>query len=410
MGCGSSIATEINHDYKKECLIKGENPSLISESIIDKLCNSIARIEFKLNNQLKISTGFFIKLNIKKKQYKFIQTCEHSITQDNIDSKIIIDIYYGKVENETKFIIELDKNKRYIKAYKLLDTTLIEIIDKDNIPEDKFLLPDLNYINGFSQYKNQQVFTAGYPNVSIHKKEKHLSSGIIKRNGKKQFQHTCDTREGSSGSPLLNINNQVIGMHFGCDKKEENNFGTFIGAIIDQLNCNDEEHEDSKEEKTTNKKIEEEKHSNKKIEQKGNNKYKKDIEEYDKNFKGFMKNYKKNTPLMNQLDSKTLSLMSDPIYIDHIKSIYSNPKLLEILSKFPQNKEIFENKFSNLIQKNPEIIENNISPQVVNYLSEVLNESKDNKYIKKNKNLNEDNDSIDGNIINSSNNINDDNN
>ena len=249
-------------------------------------------------------------------------------------------------------------------------------------------------MNGFTQYKNQPVFTAGYPNVPIHKKEKHLSPGIIKKTGKKQFQHTCDTREGSSGSPLLNINNQVVGMHFGCDKKQENNFGTFIGAIIDQLNCNDEDHEDSKEEEKkivlTNKKFGEEKHNNKKNEQKINKKYKKDIEEFDNLFSGFMKNYQKNTPIANYLNGETLSLMNNPAYIDYIKYIYSKPDLLEIISKMPHNKKIFDDKFAKLIQKNPEIVDNNISPQAFNCLSDALKESTDNK------NINEHNDFIDG--------------
>ena len=40
------------------------NQALIPEAIINRLYDSIARIEFKINGQEKISTGFFIKLNV----------------------------------------------------------------------------------------------------------------------------------------------------------------------------------------------------------------------------------------------------------------------------------------------------------------------------------------------------------
>ena len=43
------------------------------------------------------------------------------------------------------------------------------------------------------------------------------------------------TKEGSSGSPLININHQVIGIHHGCNNKKTINYGLFVGAIIDKL-------------------------------------------------------------------------------------------------------------------------------------------------------------------------------
>ena len=37
-----------------------------------------------------------------------------------------------------------------IKCFEDLDVTLIEILKNDNIKEDKYLFPDLNYKNGLS--------------------------------------------------------------------------------------------------------------------------------------------------------------------------------------------------------------------------------------------------------------------
>ena len=67
--------------------------------------------------------------------------------------------------------------------------------------------------------------------------EKHFSSGMIKavKSDKGKFVHDCPTKAGLSGSPLLNINQQVIGIHFGWNDKETVNLGIFIAIIIDNL-------------------------------------------------------------------------------------------------------------------------------------------------------------------------------
>ena len=123
-----------------------------------------------LNNN--ISTGFFIKLKIKEKSFHFLFTCEHSIREKEIQSEIIIFLYFGKARKERLLKIRLDQKERFIKAYKDLDITIIQILPKDNISEDKFLLPDFNYINGASDYIDKQIYIGGYPKVIIHKKRK----------------------------------------------------------------------------------------------------------------------------------------------------------------------------------------------------------------------------------------------
>ena len=98
-------------------------------------------------------------------------------------------------------------------------------------------------MNGYDQYINTQIYTAGYPDVNIYKGDKHFSSGeLIKiRSDKKEiFLHNCDTREGSSGSPILNSDQKVIGIHIGCNNKKTTNVGIFIGFIIDKLNSIDD--------------------------------------------------------------------------------------------------------------------------------------------------------------------------
>ena len=104
-----------------------------------------------------------MKIKIKKKEMKCLITCEHVISQKDINDNIIINIYYGednkdsrqiKLDNEIRFMKVFDKDMTYIevkgnKKRFYEDVTLIEIIENDKISEDKYLDIDLNYKQGF---------------------------------------------------------------------------------------------------------------------------------------------------------------------------------------------------------------------------------------------------------------------
>ena len=206
----------------------------ISESASDQLYNTIVRIE-KGNSS---GTGFFMKVNILGKNKIFFFTCAHVISEDDINSKIAMDIYYGKKSEEKKISIKLDKKERFTLSFKGdKDVTVIEVLEKDKIPENKFLLPDLNYRHGYDIYKKGKFLLAGYPKDEIYQKERHISSGQIKSiYNIYEFSHSLDTRAGSSGSPIcLYPNIQVIGIHKGGSTEKTINYGTFIGKIIDEL-------------------------------------------------------------------------------------------------------------------------------------------------------------------------------
>ena len=208
--------------------------SFIPESCSDVLYNSIVRIEIK--EEKIIGTGFFLKI----KNMIYLITCSHIIFQAIIDRKEIINIYYGKKDEQIKKEIALDKSKRYIKIFKHpLDVTLIGIIESDNIPKGKFLYPDYNYKNGYHLYKPKFFCLAGYPNNGIIYGQRCLSSGKITKIDNFEFEHSLDTTFGSSGSPICLIeNNYVIAIHKSGNKSENINYGTFIGIIIDELEGN----------------------------------------------------------------------------------------------------------------------------------------------------------------------------
>ena len=51
----------------------------------------------------------------------------------------------------------------------------------------------------------------------------------------KKINHYCNTKDGSSGSPILSLNNfKVIGVHYG-GLNEKLNFGTFIKCAINEF-------------------------------------------------------------------------------------------------------------------------------------------------------------------------------
>ena len=55
----------------------------------------------------------------------------------------------------------------------------------------------------------------------------------------KQINHYCNTEDGSSGSPILSLDNfKVIGVHYGGSKNKNFtiNYGTFINYAIKELN------------------------------------------------------------------------------------------------------------------------------------------------------------------------------
>ena len=188
----------------------------IPEDISDKLYNSIVNI--KLKSGLN-ATGFFMKIKIKEKEMKCLFTCQHVISEDDINNKITINIYYGKKDNENYRQIKLDKNIRHMRVFNEEDVTLIEIIENDKISENKYLDVDLNYKHGYNKYKGRNFCSAGYP--KDYDGRRCISAGIIKETLDYKFSHTLFTNYGSSGSPICNENGDVIGIHTSGDKKKK---------------------------------------------------------------------------------------------------------------------------------------------------------------------------------------------
>ena len=68
-------------------------------------------------NNFIIGTGFFIKFRLKDKIRKFLITCNHIINESIVKEKMVIKLYYGKINKEKKLEFKLDRNQRYIKCF-----------------------------------------------------------------------------------------------------------------------------------------------------------------------------------------------------------------------------------------------------------------------------------------------------
>ena len=117
------------------------------------------------------------------------------------------------------------------------DITMIEIKETDDIYKDvEFLIYDLNCINTrYQLYKNIDVFSIEHPCG----KDASSASGTIINIYEYEFDHNIATDKGSSGCPIILLNNninmiQVIGIHKEGDKNKKINGGTFIGEIFNK--------------------------------------------------------------------------------------------------------------------------------------------------------------------------------
>ena len=182
----------------------------------------------------KSGTGFLIKLYKNSKELFCFLTNEHVITKEFIDSHQAIYIFYN-CEKEYR-MIKLNPSERFIKYFREMDVTLIEIIKADKIEDKYFLLP-----YGSNISKNEEIYIIQFPEGKLSH-----SSGIITEINNYNLTHKASTKFGSSGSPIfLKGTTKVIGIHKQGNSTKKENYGTLINPVIELLQ-NENNKNDSK--------------------------------------------------------------------------------------------------------------------------------------------------------------------
>ena len=223
----------LNHHLKmkkvesqnKEDLVNEFNLLNLSNDLLNSdIKNSVFKLKLRIDNgkpELKEGTGFICNIsNIKA----FI-TNYHIISQDFLNNEKRLKIYNYKDE-EKEINLELD---RYIYANEELDFTIIEIIKEDNL--NNYL--EIDDLSDLTDYKDKKICSLKYLGGD---KLQYLKGQIhgLKDN---YLLYSLDTLDGSSGSPIILINNKkIIGLHKESYNDNKNNIAIPISLIFNKIN------------------------------------------------------------------------------------------------------------------------------------------------------------------------------
>ena len=193
----------------------------IKEMGLYEISKSICQISFNQNYGI----GFLIHLYRGTKKFFCLMTNADIVTKEMIESNNTIEVKYKY--DKKSISIKLDESKRFIKCYKFIDVTIIEIISSDEVKEKYFLLPSTNfYIN----YINKDIYI---PQIILGQSLSY-SKGKIEHLDNIKLKYKANIPSGFSGSPIFLKNSiEVIGIH----KQENNsyNYGILIYPIIQLL-------------------------------------------------------------------------------------------------------------------------------------------------------------------------------
>ncbi len=218
---------------KKESEDNGMNEKKIPGSKLISLNPILDRYKSvcKIKTVESQSSGFLIKLQKRNEDFFCLMTNEHVVTKSMIENENTIKVYY---DNEKKKIeIKLNPNERIIEIFTYLDIDLsvVEILFKDGISTQFFLLPSIDYKNNYDELINENIDIIQYPNGDLS-----FSNGKIKKINGFEFSYSASTDYGSSGSPIFLKNTaKVIGIHKKRDPIMPLNIGNFIGPAYRYL-------------------------------------------------------------------------------------------------------------------------------------------------------------------------------
>ena len=206
-----------------------------TEIILKQMRKCVCKIHKEDGNK---GTGFFCNIPYPDDNHLLpvLITNDHVLNLNYIENykKILFSI-----NNEKKYIpINIDSSRKIFND-KDLDMTFIEIKkDKDEIKDLDFLEIDVNIRTNKNYletiYAKKSIYILNYPEDN---KEVVVSYGLLKEIREEKIYHLCSTEGGSSGSPIISLeNNKVIGIHKGSKTTNNFNIGNLINYGLNKFN------------------------------------------------------------------------------------------------------------------------------------------------------------------------------
>ena len=188
--------------------------------------------KIKINNSF--GTGFFCNIPFPNNSnfLPVLITNNHILGENDITPESCINIGIND---------DLNKNEIYIGNNRLTftdpyyDVTIIELKESDGLIIQMLEIDYTEYKTPLNEFKQLPIYIIHYP------RSKNVCKSIGEINDISEIdltiKHTCSTAPGSSGSPIINLNNlKVLGIHKGSQINENFNLGTFIKGPIEKFN------------------------------------------------------------------------------------------------------------------------------------------------------------------------------
>ena len=178
-------------------------------------------------------TGFFCLIPYEGKKLKVLITNNHLIDEKILknNKELIIKL---NDDREKRNLILNEKRKMY--TNKDFDTTIIELFpEKDDLENIcTFLELDELVLKKNPSAKKKSIYITQYPNYTNIQKASVSYGTLYEINDNYNIVHYCCTDKGSSGSPILSLeNNKVLGIHKEAAILEYNK-GTFLKFPIEE--------------------------------------------------------------------------------------------------------------------------------------------------------------------------------
>jgi len=194
-----------------------------------------------IKDEKQFGTGFLciIPFPDKLNQLPVLITCNHVLSKEDI--KIGKEINLNFSDDYIKKLY-IDKSRKVYTNDKKYDLTIIEIKQDDGFKISKMLeidndINDLDDDENLKKYENKSMYMIHYPNGNNS-----LSFGTIEKvcDDNIEIIHLCPSRDGSSGSPIINYNTfKVVAIHIGRHKTNNINFGKILRKPLKEFNNNE---------------------------------------------------------------------------------------------------------------------------------------------------------------------------